>query len=85
MNVKAVSVDGDTARYAAKIIASNLGFENLSTNYLFVKVIDNDEPGVGNDVTSGDLMTEAAALAAVATHGTPSASAIINLGNIQVH
>lgn len=87
MNVKAVSVDGDTAWYAAEIIASsaNLGFENLPTNYLFVKVIDNDEPGVGVDVTSGDLMTEAGTLAAVANHGTPSASAIINAGNIQVH
>ena len=87
MNVKAVSVSGSTARYAAQIIASSsdLGFENLPTNYLFVKVTDNAEPGIGKDVTSGDLMTESAALAAVANHGTPSASAIINLGNIQVH
>ena len=87
MNIKAVSVDGDKAWYAAKIIASssNLGFENLPTNYLFVKVIDNGEPGIGVDLTSGDLMTEAGALAAVANHGTPSASAIINNGNIQVH
>jgi len=85
MNVKAVSVAGNTAWYAAQIVASNLGFENLATNYLFVKVVDNGEPGIGSDVTSGELMTESGALAAVAAHLTPSASAIINEGNIQVH
>lgn len=85
MNVKAVSVSGNTAWYAAEIIASNLGFENLSTNYLFVKVIDNGEPGIGHDVTSGDLMTPSGALAAVAAHLTPTISAVINEGNIQVH
>lgn len=85
MNVKAVSVDGTTAWYAAQVIASNFGFENAAANYLFVKVIDYGEPGIGFDVTSGDVMTESAALAAVAGHGTPSASAVINEGNIQVH
>ncbi len=87
MNVKAVSASGNTAWYAAQIIASssNLAYENQPTNYLFVKVTDNGEPGIGKDVTSGDLMTPTDALAAVATHATPSASATINQGNIQVH
>jgi hypothetical protein len=87
MNVKAVSVNGNTAWYAAQIIASssNLGYENTPTNYLFVRVIDNGEPGIGHDFTGGDLMTEAGALAAVANHATPTASVLINDGNIQVH
>ena len=85
MNVKAVSVAGNTAWYAAQVIASNFGFENATANYLFVKVIDNGEPGIGFDVTSGDVMTESAALAAVAGHATPASSAVINEGNIQVH
>ena len=69
VNVKSVNVVGSTAWYAAQIIASssNLGFENSSTNYLFVKVTDLSEPGINKDITSGDLMTETDALAAVAT------------------
>jgi len=87
MNVKAVSVSGNTAWYAAQIIASSpdLGFENSTTNYLFVRVVDNAEPGIGHDVTGGDLMTPAGALAAVAAHSVPASNATINVGNIQVH
>ena len=85
MSVKAVSVAGNTAWYAAQVVASNFGFENAPANYLFVKVIDNGEPGIGVDVTSGDVMTQSAALAAVAGHDTPATSAVINEGNIQVH
>ena len=74
--------DGSATRSAS---SSDLGFENLPTNYLFVKVTDTADPGIDKDVTGGDLMTESAALAAVANQGTPSANATINLGNIQVH
>jgi hypothetical protein len=83
--VKTVSVDDDDAWYAAEIVASNLGFESSPTNYIFVKVTDNGEPGIGQDVTGGDLMTEAAATSAVAGQLTPSTQATINEGNIQVH
>jgi hypothetical protein len=83
--VKTVSVSGKDAWYAVQILASNLGYETSSTPYLFVKVTDNAEPGIGNDVTGGDLMTAADATNAVAGHLTPSTSAVINAGNIQVH
>lgn len=83
--VKAVSVSGNTAWYAAKILASNFGFEAVATNYLFVRVIDNGEPGIGHDVTGGEPMTPVDAVNAVLSHQTPSANATINAGNIQVH
>jgi hypothetical protein len=83
--VKTVSVSGNQAWYAVQILASNLGYESSPTNYLFVNVTDNGEPGIGKDVTAGDLMTPAAATSAVAGHLTPSTSAVINQGNIQVH
>jgi hypothetical protein len=87
MNVKAVSVEGNTAWIAAQILASssNLGYENTPTNYLFLKVTDIAEPGIGHDYMGGDLMTETDAVAAVLAHNDPSATATINAGNIQVH
>ena len=86
MSVKSVNISGKDAWYAAQILASssNLGYENSPTNYLFVHITDNAEPGIGQDVTSGDLMTKTDALAAVVAKSLPSSSAIINLGNIQV-
>jgi len=87
MSIKSVSISGSTAWYAAQIIASSpdLGFENSTTNFLFVRVIDNFEPGVGHDITGGDLKTESDARAAVVAQSIPHDNATINLGNIQVH
>jgi hypothetical protein len=82
--VKTVSVSGSNAWYAVQILASNLGFESSTNNYLFVKVTDNGEPGT-KDVTGGDLMTAAGATSAVAGKLTPTSSVTINAGNIQVH
>jgi hypothetical protein len=85
--VKTVSVSNTDAWHAAQIIASssNLGYESSATNYIYVKVTDTAEPGIDKDVTGGDLMTAAGATSAVAGHLTPSTSAVINAGNIQIH
>ena len=65
-----------------QIIASNLGYETSSTSYLFVKIADVAEPGIGKDITSGDLMTEAAALEAVSLRGAARAEAFVkNISN----
>jgi hypothetical protein len=50
-----------------------------------VRVIDNGEPGVEVDQTGGDVVDQLTAINDVLTHFTPSATAIINEGNIQVH
>jgi hypothetical protein len=82
--VKSVSVSGNQAWYAVQILASNLSYEQ--NNYgLAVKVTDNGEPGIGHDVTGGDLTDQTTALNDVANHFTPSSYATINQGNIQVH
>ena len=47
--------------------------------------VDNGEPGIGYGVTAGDLMSPAGAISAVLGHLTPTSSAVINEGNIQVH
>jgi hypothetical protein len=85
--VKTVSVSGNTAWFATQIVASNLGFESLSTNYLFTKVTDVGEPGIGHDLLGVEnLMTPDAATSAVAGHlNTSLGDVTINRGNIQVH
>lgn len=84
--VKAVSVSGDDAWYAAQIVAGNLGIQASPTNYLFVHVHDGGEPGIGVDTTGGELMNAAGAVSAVVDQATPSIDGIsINSGNIQVH
>lgn len=86
--VKAVSVvPGDTAWFAAQILASssNLGYENTATNFIVMQVTDKGEPGIGYDMAGGDLMNQVDAINAVNGHAAPSATVTINEGNIQVH
>jgi hypothetical protein len=82
--VKSVNVSDPNAWYAVQILASNLNYEQ-NNYWLAVKVTDNAEPGVGKDVTGGDLTDQTTALYDVAHMVTPSTSAVINQGNIQVH
>lgn len=82
--VKGVSVSSTSAWYAVQILASNLGYEQ-NNQWLSVKVTDNGEPGINRDVTGGDITDQATALSDVVNHVTPSTSAIVNQGNIQVH
>ena len=85
MSVKSVKIERKHRLVRGQIIASNLGYETSSTSYLFVKITDVAEPGIGKDITSGDLITEAAALEAVSLKASPSTEAFINVGNIAVH
>ena len=84
--VKAVSVGtvGSTpaAWYAVSILAGNAG---LNGQWLAVRVLDAGEPGIGVDQTGGDVVDGVTAVHDVLNHFTPTTTALINQGNIQVH
>lgn len=84
LNVKYVSVVGNQAWFAGEWVSGNWGG---SGTWLFIRVTDNGEPGIGVDQSAGDVVaTEAIAKSLVASHATPSLSGIIITGgNIQVH
>jgi hypothetical protein len=83
VDVKYVSVDGNKAWFAGPVVSGNMGGYG---QYLFVKVVDNGEPGIA-DTSTGDFpLTEAQAMFKVASHASPIIPDItINGGNIQVH
>lgn len=85
IDVRYVNIDttNKSAYFAGPIVAGNFGDP---TQWLFVKVIDNGEPGI-NDTSTGDYpVTASQAQIDVASKASPSISPInINSGNIQVH
>lgn len=84
VDVKYVSVQDNEAWFAGEVVSGNWG--NYGT-WLFVRVTDNGETGIGVDETSGTAgLTESVAKSLVASHATPQyAGTIITGGNIQVH
>jgi len=84
--VKAVSVgtSGGTpaAWYAVSILAGNAG---LNGQWLAVRVLDAGEPGIGVDQTGGDVADGVTVVNDVLSHYTPTITALVNEGNIQVH
>jgi hypothetical protein len=89
--VRAVDVSSatQTAWFATQILvsSSDLGFENLATNYLFTKVVDNGEPGINVDQLGVEnLMSPVDAVNDVINHADTSLGDVtINEGNLQVH
>jgi hypothetical protein len=82
VDVRYVDVLGNTAWFAGPIVSGNFGDPS---QWLFVKAVDNGEPGT-TDVTAGDYpLNETLAKYNVANHVDPSISTVITSGNIQVH
>jgi hypothetical protein len=83
VDVKYVSVMDNMAWFAGPVVSGNFG--NYG-QWLFVKVVDNGEPGV-EDTSTGDFpLTEEVAKFRVATHAEPVIDDITIIGgNIQVH
>jgi len=81
VDVQYIAVDGKSAWFTGPIVSGNFGIGQ----WIFIKVVDNGEPGT-HDVTAGDFpVTETQGKNLVSAHADPSISTPITSGNIQVH
>ncbi len=83
MDVKYVNVSGNSSWFAGPTTSGNFGIGT----WIFIKVTDNGEPGIGHDQIWGQVIaSDAAAKNAVATMATPGGGPFtITSGNLQVH
>jgi hypothetical protein len=92
-DVKYVMIDGNTAWFAAECVYDSYPEGALGSAvgaWVYVKVVDNGEPGVGSDyigrswIGSSGWLTEPEAAALVSSMATPQISGVIETGNLQV-
>jgi hypothetical protein len=83
MNVKYVNVSGDESWFAGPTTSGNFGIGT----WIFIKVADNGEPGVGHDqIWSAEVADETVAKNSVANKLNPAGGPyIITSGNLQVN